>query len=904
MPIQKPWKRAYVCLCCCLKSNRRPFSSSLKHSDATVASQEAVGSSSFDNQYFRRIPSSSPVTQTDGNCDGGSSRNTQPISQGQEDGAEPSSKPKIGRSRKVVLRPRLLATQLHSIATLTRVTKKLFEASQLSGSIESAVEQALQQTTNLPEKRLIATLSNIYSGKTVEDVARDINVLQKLNRRSSVDEPTEQLVAKLTRTGLLKAPPQSLWHRQALQNDSAPTSVEDKQTLHSSPVTSPAKRKANKPSARELRRLRNEEKLRKKETAALKEVEATGSESTAGKKEDAISSTSKEKHEFTSSVDANALSISQFPRTGPAVPSLCHDLSRVLFNPGIYQLQDPRSRVYNFDPYLEKIMPVSEFDFKILKEYITSSRDTNLRSLALEHGKKYVGSSSSMTATLGQFHFLLSQWRDISTEALSRGFSDTLKSFTLIQRSPSSVFLRYKDGVYAMDADKEYDSGNILMSLGKSMEKFLTQEPQLYERYRKTSEVKIPEEEQNAPEAYQYTHAGDFLMRAQLDAYDARLPGTGTFDLKTRAVASIRHNIKQHEEGFGYQIKTRFGDWESYEREYFDMMRSAFLKYSLQVRLGLMDGIFVAFHNVERIFGFQYICLPEMDMALHGQYDTTLGDQEFKLSVELLNRVLNRITERFPERSLRLQFETRDLPAGGVFMQIFAEPMDEESIEAIQTSRKEAIDAFEQRLMNPEAYTHVDESNDIDSTSEQQDPSHELERASSTPSASAGPRDAAAPPVGSTLNEQPAREDSPVKGVEHAASDGQPGSENAPEDLPATEAPKATVPTDPTMELLAFKLRIQSNVNGKIVKRPIKLTSSDNWSIDYSLEEETRQGHAQAQYRASKARRKTTLEQKAEDPAANYYLRKLREMASRGAEWRKAQDELDAGRERVVLYDD
>jgi hypothetical protein len=29
-------------------------------------------------------------------------------------------------------------------------------------------------------------------------------------------------------------------------------------------------------------------------------------------------------------------------------------------------------------------------------------------------------------------------------------------------------------------------------------------------------------------------------MRSQLDAYDPRLPGTGMFDLKTRAAVSIR----------------------------------------------------------------------------------------------------------------------------------------------------------------------------------------------------------------------------------------------------------------------------------------------------------------------------------------------------------------------------
>ena len=62
----------------------------------------------------------------------------------------------------------------------------------------------------------------------------------------------------------------------------------------------------------------------------------------------------------------------------PPVPMLSYGLDRVLFNPGIYLLQDPRSRVYNFDPYLEKIMPVHEFDFDALSEYKTSSKDQDL----------------------------------------------------------------------------------------------------------------------------------------------------------------------------------------------------------------------------------------------------------------------------------------------------------------------------------------------------------------------------------------------------------------------------------------------------------------------------------------------------------------------------------------------
>ena len=138
-------------------------------------------------------------------------------------------------------------------------------------------------------------------------------------------------------------------------------------------------------------------------------------------------------------------------------------------------------------------------------------------------------------------------------------------------------------------------------------------------------------------------------MRSQLDAKDPRLPGTGVFDLKTRAVVSIRMNHKKYEEGSGYQLRHALGEWESFEREFYDMTRATLLKYSLQVRMGRMDGIFLAYHNIERIFGFQYLSLPDLDAVLHGQRDTTLGDQEFKLSISLVDELLTRATAAFPD---------------------------------------------------------------------------------------------------------------------------------------------------------------------------------------------------------------------------------------------------------------
>ena len=79
--------------------------------------------------------------------------------------------------------------------------------------------------------------------------------------------------------------------------------------------------------------------------------------------------------------------------------------------------------------------------------------------------------------------------------------------------------------------------------------------------------------------------------------------------------------------------------------------------------MGRMDGIFVAYHNTDRIFGFQYISLSEMDSTLHGQWDTCLGDQEFKLSIKLLNDVLNKATKKYPE-TVSTTFTRRHLLQG------------------------------------------------------------------------------------------------------------------------------------------------------------------------------------------------------------------------------------------------
>ncbi|KAJ5248981.1 mitochondrial translation protein [Penicillium chermesinum] len=546
--------------------------------------------------------------------------------------------------------------------------------------------------------------------------------------------------------------------------------------------------------------------------------------------------------------ELTALDLPEFP-TAP-VPGLAYGLDRVLFNPGVYHLRDPRSRVYNFDPYLGSIMPVDEFDFDLLKEYITSSKDKTLKDLAVQVDKKYRGSSSSMTAVLAHFHFLLSAWRPVDTRMLSQGFQENLRSFARFLRAPAAVFLHYKDGKYAVDADKEYDTGNILMELGKSMEKLLTMPKEEFERYRRSHKNKVSAEEEEAiPESYHYSTIGNFAMRSQLDAYDPRLPGTGMFDLKTRAVSSIRADARNFEHGLGYEIRSQFGLYESYEREYFDMIRAAFLKYSLQVRIGRMNGIFVAHHNIERIFGFQYISLSEMDLALHGQADTSLGDREFQLSMDLWSKVMDKATARFPEQTLRLHFETR--PAKPDFMYIFAEPVTDAQIEEIQRKSKTELEAYRKRILNIE--------------------SSKSDQKSTAP----------APPKPSDS------ESDEMEEWDEMATAAQPEPKN----------------TDANGPVYGMVLSIQNVVNGIHLERPNLLREKDTWDVEYELCDMV-DSHARSVYKEVRERRRKDLDKGETDAvAANaFHNSRLRAIAKKGQEFRKIQDMLDE-KEGIIVFE-
>lgn len=373
------------------------------------------------------------------------------------------------------------------------------------------------------------------------------------------------------------------------------------------------------------------------------------------------------------------------------VATLAHGLDRVLFNPGIYWLRDPRSGIYNFDPRIRDILDVDLFDYAALPPYVTSSQDPELATLTKKHEKKYCGSTSSMTSLLSQCYFLISGWRNPDVTGFSAPFAGLPSGFSVGAKLPASIRLHYKDGYYAIDADKtaagEAENSNyVLTSLGKSMEKMLTATPEEYAKYMRINSWKLSEEEKTRPEAYHYASTSKMMMRSQLDCHDDRLPRK-TFDLKTRASIGIRNDRANYVEGSGYQIRRATGVLESFEREYYDMVRAAFLKYNFQARIGHMDGIFVAYHTTSTIFGFQYIPVEEMNERLFGSQE--MADQAFKLSLGLMERVLDAATAMFPEETLKITVETKE--KSDVGMTVYVEPAEPSQSCSSAESKKRSI---------------------------------------------------------------------------------------------------------------------------------------------------------------------------------------------------------------------
>lgn len=304
----------------------------------------------------------------------------------------------------------------------------------------------------------------------------------------------------------------------------------------------------------------------------------------------------------------------------PDVPRLSHNLKSVLFRPGVHFLKDPRTKTYNFSAYLENIVRYENFDFDKVQPFISVPKDKVLLKMAKKHNLSYYSSTSSMTPILTKFYLLLNNY---NTKECSR-FEFPRFNRTVLDL-PASVIVLPKGknshtgkSVFSVSSDKSGDTEILLSAMGHCLEAFLTTTEQEFKNYLLDNPESLKEAVMNEQNAYSYISCGNLLMRSQLDCYQDGLPGTGTFDLKTRAVCAIRQDRLSDAANNTYQIWRQQGPWESFSREFDDLIKTgALLKYAFQARIGQMDGIFVAYHNIRKFFGFQYLPLEEIDRVFY-----------------------------------------------------------------------------------------------------------------------------------------------------------------------------------------------------------------------------------------------------------------------------------------------
>ncbi len=134
--------------------------------------------------------------------------------------------------------------------------------------------------------------------------------------------------------------------------------------------------------------------------------------------------------------------------------------------------------------------------------------------------------------------------------------------------------------------------------------------------------------------------AGKLLLRSQIDARGTDHNGNPiVFELKTRATAPLRYDIQNYIDYLDYQIVKFKGQHSSFEREYYDLIRGGFLKYIMQMKIGRMQGAAIAYHNTQKIFGFEYIPLEQMEKRVFGCPE--FSDIVFNSSLSLIEKILD-----------------------------------------------------------------------------------------------------------------------------------------------------------------------------------------------------------------------------------------------------------------------
>lgn len=377
-------------------------------------------------------------------------------------------------------------------------------------------------------------------------------------------------------------------------------------------------------------------------------------------------------------------------------PKLHHNLDKIVRTEGIYTIDEfTKLNKDNFIKFLPDFTDELVSRFSI---YTPPSKDQVLLQKAKELGVKYITGSSSVTEALQNIYFVLTNFKSPDFTGLGKMFDDQNKNFMGAYKKPNMIMLRkLENGIWAIDGEKgPLPSNNRILTLGGLvMESMFTTDKKVFKRAIDLSKPLSPKDSEilkGGNRSYRFRQSGDILIRSQIDCESTDKNGDFfVFEIKTRASAPIRYDVENYEMYLDYEIKTRSGLHSSYEREYFDLCRSIILKYLFQLKLGRMDGAFVAHHNTKEIFGFEYLKITELERRVFGL--SNMADEMMDNCFFVLNDIIEEATQMFPNDQM--------LKLG-----IYADSMEDELVTTIE--RFDKFEEFKQSFSkNPEGIHNI-----------------------------------------------------------------------------------------------------------------------------------------------------------------------------------------------------
>lgn len=331
-------------------------------------------------------------------------------------------------------------------------------------------------------------------------------------------------------------------------------------------------------------------------------------------------------------------------------PHLFHNLEKIVRTEGIY----PSDQFPKEARICPKITPEL---YKRFTNYTRPSNDKLLHSVTTAEKCKYMTGSSSLTESLQQLYYVISNFKSPDITGLGKNYDHLNMNYMSAYRKPTTFLLRkLPGGIYAIDGDKGPidENAQILLMGGIVLEGLFTTEPTIFARLCDlTKEISPMDKEviEASSRSFRFRKIGNLIVRSQIDCEALDEEGNPfVFEIKTRATAPIRYDLNNYFKYLDYKLTKRNGLHSSYEREYFDLIRSILLKYFFQIKIGKMDGAFIAHHNTDEIFGYEYVKIDEIEKRLFGCAE--ISEQVLKICLAMFQDILDDVTSKYPNDEL------------------------------------------------------------------------------------------------------------------------------------------------------------------------------------------------------------------------------------------------------------